>query len=51
MSDEVDFFDAGKHQRFLEVDFKTLGIKVFYKATGLERHGDGHDQAFWKYLK
>ena len=34
VSDEVDFFDAGKHQSFLEVDFNTLDIKIFYKATG-----------------
>ena len=28
---EVDFFDADKHQSFLPVDLNTLGIKVFYK--------------------
>ena len=33
--DEVDFFDADWHQRFLTVDFNTLGIKVFYKVTGM----------------
>ena len=29
---EVDFFHADKHQSFLQVDFNTLGIKVFYKV-------------------
>ena len=29
--DEVDFLHADKHQSFLQVDFNTLGIKVFYK--------------------
>ena len=33
--DEVDFFDADRHQSFLTVDFKTLGIKVFYNVTGM----------------
>ena len=33
--DEVDFFDADKHQRFLTVDFNTLGIKVFNNMTGM----------------
>ena len=33
--DEVDFFDADKHQSFLTVDFNTLGIKVFHSATGM----------------
>ena len=33
--DEVDFFDADKHQSFLTVDFNTLGIKVFYNVTGM----------------
>ena len=32
---EVDIFDADKHQRFLAVDFSTLGIKVFYSVTGM----------------
>ena len=32
---EVDFFDADKHQSFLTVDFNTLGIKVFYNVTGM----------------
>ena len=26
---EVDLLDADKHQSFLQVDFNTLGIKVF----------------------
>ena len=30
--DEVDFLHADKHQHFLEVDFKTLSINVFYKG-------------------
>ena len=29
--DEVDFLHTDKHQSFLKVDFKTLGIKVIYK--------------------
>ena len=33
--DEVDFFDADKHQRLLTVDFNTLGIKVFYNVIGM----------------
>ena len=33
--DEVEFFDADKHQSFLTVDFNTLGIKVFYNVTGM----------------
>ena len=31
--DEVDFLYADKHQSFLQVDFKTLDIKDFYKVT------------------
>ena len=31
VSDEVDFLDGDKHQSFVQVDFKTLGIKDFYK--------------------
>ena len=30
--DEVDFLHADKHQSFLQVDFNTLSIKVFYKV-------------------
>ena len=30
--DEVDFLQADKHQRYLQVDFNTLGIKVSYKV-------------------
>ena len=30
--DEVKFLDAYKHQRFLQVDFNTVGIKVSYKV-------------------
>ena len=33
--DEVDFFDADKHQSFLTVYFNTLGIKVFYNVTDM----------------
>ena len=29
---EVDFLHADKHQSFLQVDFKTLDIKVSYKV-------------------
>ena len=35
VGDEVDFFDADKHQSFLTIDFNTLGIKVFYNVTGM----------------
>ena len=30
--DELDFLYTGKHQRFLQVDFSTLVIKVSYKV-------------------
>ena len=30
--DEVDFLHADTHQRFFQVDFNTLSIKVFYKV-------------------
>ena len=30
--DEVEFFQIDKHQSFLQIDFNTLGIKVFYKV-------------------
>ena len=33
--DEVDLFDAEKHQNFLTVDFNTLGIKVFFNVIGV----------------
>ena len=33
--DEVDFFNADKHQSFLTVDFNTLSIRVFYSVTGM----------------
>ena len=33
--DEVDFFDADKHQSFLTLDFNTLEIKVFYNVIGV----------------
>ena len=29
---EVNFLHADKHQRFLQVDFNTLGIKVSFKV-------------------
>ena len=32
VSDEVDFLDGDKHQSFVQVHFKTLGIKDFYKV-------------------
>ena len=35
VGDEVDFFDADKHQSFLTIDFNTLGIKVFYNVMGV----------------
>ena len=31
--DEVDFLHADEHQSFLQVDFNTLNIKVFYKVV------------------
>ena len=41
--DKVDFLHADKHQSFLQVNFKTLGIKVSYKVIlsllmGLIKH-------------
>ena len=30
--DEVMFLHADKHQNFLQIDFNTLSIKVFYKV-------------------
>ena len=30
--DEVDFLHADERQSFLQVDFSTLGAKVFYKT-------------------
>ena len=33
--DEVDFFDADKHQSSLTVDFNTFGIKVFDNLIGM----------------
>ena len=30
--DEIDFLHSDKHQSFLQVDFNTLSIKVFYKV-------------------
>ena len=32
VSDEVDFLHVDKHQSLLQVDCKTLGIKVSYKV-------------------
>ena len=32
---EVDFFDADKHQSFLAVDFNTFCIRVFYNVTDM----------------
>ena len=33
--DEVDFFDADKHQSFPTVDFNSFGIKVFYNMIDM----------------
>ena len=33
--DEVEFFDADKHQSFLTVDFNTFVIKVLCNVTGM----------------
>ena len=33
--DEVDFFDADKHQSLLTVDFNTLDIKIFYNVIDM----------------
>ena len=33
--DEADFLHAKKHQSFLQVDFKNLGIKTFNKVIRL----------------
>ena len=32
VTDEVDFLHANKHQSSLQVEFDTLGIKIFYKV-------------------
>ena len=32
VSDEGDFLHADKHESFLQVDFNTLSIKVFYNV-------------------
>ena len=29
---EVDFLDPDKHQSFLQVDFTTLDVKIFYRV-------------------
>ena len=46
--DEVEFLHANKHQSFLQVDFKTLGVKFPKFLTIIIK---GHDQAFSKYSK
>ena len=33
VTDEVVFVHADRHQRFLQVDFNTLDVKVSYKVT------------------
>ena len=48
-SDEVDFLHADKHQIFLKVCFRTLGIKVSYKVDVIIINR--HDQAFSVYSK
>ena len=58
--DEVDFLPADKHQSFLQVDFSTLGIKVFYKVIlsllmGMIKHSQSTQTnkftIFLQYLK
>ena len=51
--DEVDFFDADKHQSFRisilwASKFSTIWQAWLWKREG---HGDGNDQAFLKYSK
>ena len=50
---EIDFLHADQHQRFLQVDFNILGIKVSCKVTYKVFCKviiiNGHDQAFSKY--
>ena len=42
IKDEVHFLHADKHQRFLQVHFNILGIKVSYKVVlsliGVDKH-------------
>ena len=42
IKDEVHFLHADKHQRFLQVHFNILGIKVSYKVIlsliGVDKH-------------
>ena len=33
VGDEVGFLYADKHQRFIQIDYNTLSIKVFHKVT------------------
>ena len=49
VEDEVDFLQADKHQSFLKVYFKTLGIKVSYKVDMININW--YDQAFSNYSK
>ena len=49
VKDEVDFLLADKHQSFLKVYFKTLGIKVSNKVDIIII--TMHDQAFSNYSK
>ena len=49
LSDEVDYLHADKHQSFLKVCFRTLGIKVSYKVDVIIINR--HDQAFSVYSK
>ena len=46
--DEVDFLHVDENQSFPQVDFDTLGIKVF---KGDNIISDGHDSVFSKYSK
>ena len=54
VKDKVDFLHADKHQSFIKVYFKTLGIKVFYKVDIIIIIIiiiNGHDQAFSNFSK
>ena len=46
--DDVDFLDADKHQRFLQVDSTLWALQVIQDDTNIT---DEHDQAFSKYSK
>ena len=52
VTDEVVFVHADRHQRFLQVDFNTLDVKVSYKMTlslmtGMIKHSQSTQRNEW----